>query len=107
MKDKNKSTNKDKSKKEKSELRLTELFMAKAGWNRCFIGSLTRNKDPEGKELLCCTVDIKKSTIICQADDRVELGKQLDVMCILVLDYDLHETKEVSAPIIETPFICN
>lgn len=107
MKDKNKSENKDNRKKDKSKFGLTELFMAKAGWKRCFIGSLKRRKDANGNEMLFSKVNIKKSIIISQADDRDKLGNQLDILCEWVLDHNLHDTSEVSSKIFEAPFFHN
>lgn len=106
MEEINDSKNSENEKKD-DDFELTELFMAKAGWKRCFIGTLTTKKEDNGNELLCCKVDIKKSIIISQADDREKLGQRLDILCEWVLDHHLHETTQISTVFFETPFYWN
>ena len=95
------------NKKKKSDFELTELFMAKADWERCFSGCLKRRKDANGNEVLFSSINIKKSIIISQANDTETLGKQLDTLCKWVLDYNLHGTREVSSKIFGTSFFYN
>jgi hypothetical protein len=77
-----------------SNLNLTELFMAKAGddWNRCYYGTIRRSHDENGNPIVYGKIKIGNEFIYATAADQWELGKKLDEMVLLILDYDPLET---------------
>lgn len=86
------------AKKKDSKFQITEIFVAKAGkdWNRRFHGTLNREKDENGKECLVRgKIFIKTATqdgfVLSTAKDEWELGKNLDELVWLVLDFALHD----------------
>ena len=103
--------NKEK-KKAKDRFEITELFMAKCGakgWDRCFYGTISREKDESGKEIACsskiCIPD--DGYIWSRAEDQETLGDQLDSLVELRLDYDIHGEKGVFSSIAETRYFHN
>lgn len=80
-------------------LEITELFMAQADHERCFYGVIKRGKDGYGNPHLYSRIVVKDGLIQACASDQETLGKMLDEMCILVLDYGLHNEKGVSIEI--------
>ena len=67
--------------------------MAKAGndWNRCYHGTIHREHDGNGNPVVYDKIKIGSGYIYATAPDQWELGKKLDEMVLLILDYDLHE----------------
>ena len=84
------------AKKKDSKFQITEIFVAKAGkdWNRRFHGTLNREKDENGKE---CPVRgkifIKTATrrFVLSTAKTSGIGKNLDELVWLVLDFALHD----------------
>lgn len=92
----------------KPGLTITELFMAKADWGRCFHGTIHRWKDELGNPFVTSKItmhdgfhvvngewirDNKPNItgyIYARAKDQWELGVQLDDIVLLRLDYNLH-----------------
>jgi hypothetical protein len=96
----------------KDRFEISELFMAKCGangWDRCFFGTISREKDANGKETACssniCIPD--DGCIWSRAEDQWTLGDQLDSLVELRLDYDIHADKGVFTSIAETRFFHN
>ena len=88
--------------KKKKEIKLTEIFMAKAGkgmkgFDRCFHGTINKYFDEEEKQFVFGKINVNDGYIIARANDRKELGDKLDELVILILDHDLHETDCVTA----------
>ncbi len=75
---------------------ITELFMAQADNERCFYGVIKREKDADGNPHLFSRIVVNDGLIQACASDQVTLGKMLDEMCILLLDYGLHNDAGVS-----------
>jgi len=67
--------------------------MAKAGndWNRCYHGTIKREHDVNGNPVVYCKIKIGNGYIYATAPNQWELGKKLDEMVLLILDYNLHE----------------
>lgn len=97
-------------KKKQPKLEITELFGAKAGkkgWDRFFIGTLTRQKDEQDNDVLFSKIVIKRygfNEVICsgacdpglnQQELQDKLGNQLDELVLMVLDYGLANKKAV------------
>jgi hypothetical protein len=76
----------------KPDIEITELILAKADWKRTFIGTIERYSDDKDCPFVVGKVMVNKYQVVCQASDFNELGRFLDDMVILVLDYDLHKT---------------
>lgn len=78
---------------------ITELFMAQADNERCFYGVIKRGKDAEGHPHLFSRIVVNDGLIQACASDQKTLGKLLDEMCVMVLDYGLHSDAGVSIEI--------
>ena len=77
------------------ELKITEIFMAKAGrgdkgFDRCFHGTIRR-----GEGIVWGNIKINEGYIIANGKDQWELGEKLDDMVLMILDNSLHEDKGV------------
>ena len=77
--------------KKKNDIEITELFMAKAGndWNRCFHGTIRRERDENGNPVVYGKIKINDGYICAMASDQWELGEKLDELVLMVLDYNL------------------
>lgn len=69
---------------------ITELFMAQADHERCFYGIIKREKGAEGNPHLFSRIVVNNGLIQACASDQETLGKMLDEICVMVLDYALH-----------------
>ena len=76
-------------KKNKDQFEITEMFMAEAG-NKCFYGIIKRSKDANGNPHLFSRIIINDGYVQACASDQKVLDKTLDDLCIMVLDYGLH-----------------
>lgn len=94
-------------KKKKVELQITELFMSKAGWDRCFHGIIKRKTDEEGRPFVYSEIKINKGYIYSRASDQWILGQMLDELTIMVLDNELHNNAGVTSIIAKTLFFHN
>jgi len=90
--------------KKELNVRLVELFMAKAGrgnkgFDRCFYGTIKREHDSEGNPVVRGKIKVNDGYIIAMATNQLELGDMLDQIVILILEYGLHsdsgKTKEI------------
>jgi hypothetical protein len=70
---------------------ITEMFMAQADEERCFYGSITRSRDERGNPHLFSRIMIDDGLIVSSSHNQKTLGKQLDEMCVMVLDKDIHK----------------
>lgn len=86
---------------------ITEFFMAQADNERCFYGVIKRGKDTEGYPHLFSRIVVNDGLIQACASDQKTLGKMLDEMCILVLDYGLHSDAGVSIEIFDNQYFVN
>lgn len=74
-------------------IEITELFLAKADWNRTYVGTITRDKFDDGSMIVHGTIPVEKNIIIATANNDKELGKKLDELVVLILDHDIMELK--------------
>ena len=92
----------------KNRFEITELFMAKAGkkgLDRCFYGTIQREKNSDGKEIAVSgKISINDGMLWSRAADQYELGDRLDSLVLLVLDHGLHETERHESVIASTAF---
>jgi hypothetical protein len=93
--------------KKNDRLEITELFMAQADHERCFYGIIKRGLDERGKPFVFSRIVINNGLIYSRASEQKELGKYLDEMCKMVLDYKLHEGTRISMKIFDTDYILN
>lgn len=85
-----------KKKKPEPKIEITELFMAKAGWDRCFHGTIKRDKDDvNGNPVVRGYIKIHDGYILAEANDQLILGTKLDELVLMILDKELHENTGV------------
>lgn len=77
-------------KKTISNIIITELFMVKTDWERTFIGEIRREADSDGNPVLSCKVIINEGMAWSRATDEEQLRKNMDDICKMKLDYELH-----------------
>jgi hypothetical protein len=93
---------------EQDRFQITEMFMAKADNNRCFFGIIKRFKTDDVNPLVFSKIVMPNGGYICaQATDQKTLGKNLDELCIMILDKGLHNYAGVKATIFGTNFYLN
>jgi len=82
------------------KIQITEIFMAKAGkngWDRCFHGTIRRERDADGNPVVFGKIKVNDTIIEASAKDQWELGEKLDDMVLMILDNNLHGTPYVTA----------
>ena len=96
-------------KKSPQEFEITELFLVKAGndYRRTFVGQIYRGTTKEGISIVRGSVVVYEGRIWSSADNQEELGKYLDDLCVMKLDYNLHSNMGESILIAGTPFFLN
>ncbi len=73
-------------------IQITELFLVKAGndWTRTYMGNIKREIDADGNPVVFGSVIVEEGEIWSIAAREEQLGKNLDEICIMKLDYGLH-----------------
>lgn len=99
----NKSLNKDKN----DRIVVAEMFMAKADKYRCFFGVIKRWKDDKGTLYVASKIVMPDGFIWAQATDQKTLGSNLDQICMLRLDHNIHIETEKTAKIFGELFFLN
>ena len=94
-------------KKKTSDIIITELFLIKADWQRTFIGSIRRGADSEGNPVLSGVVIVQEGMIWSMSSDEEELRNNLDDICLMKLDFLLHEDLGVTTKIFNMDFFWN
>ena len=77
--------------KKEIKIELTEMFMAQADKYRCFYGIIKKSKDKDGNTVFFSEIKVNDGFVCSQETDRDRLGHNLDEMCILVLDKNIHD----------------
>lgn len=93
--------------KKDMKIEITEIFMAKAGkngWDRCFHGTIRRERDADGNPVVYGKIKVNDGYIYASAKDQWELGEKLDDMVLMILDNELHQKSGKTSIIAETPF---
>jgi hypothetical protein len=95
--------------KKEIKVEITELFMAKAGlgnkgFDRCFHGTIRRERDAEGNPVVYGKIKVNDGYIYAKAENQWILGDKLDQMIIMILDNGLHQDSGKTSTIAETPF---
>jgi hypothetical protein len=81
---------KKKKSTDSENLQITELLLVKANWDRTFVGEICRETTPDGVPIVRGIVVVNEGKIWSIAESQEELGKNLDDICSLKLDYGLH-----------------
>jgi hypothetical protein len=88
-------------------IEITELFLIKADWHRTYMGEISREKTEDGNDLIRGNVVVNEGKIWSSAESQEELGKYLDDICTLKLDYGLHSDVGVTSQILGEDFFLN
>jgi hypothetical protein len=95
----------DKEKTERFEI--TEMFMAQADHERCFYGIINRGIDEFGNAFVFSRIAMPDGLLCAQEADQKKLGKNLDEMCIMILDKKLHNNSGESIIIFNADYFLN
>lgn len=93
--------------KSKDRFEITELFMVKADMHRKFIGEINRHTDVDGNKFVTGKVFVQEGQIWSMADNQYELGRFLDDICILKVDYNIHTIVGKTSEITGTSIFLN
>ena len=88
----------------KYEFELTELFLVVADLKRTFVGSMRSGKDEDGREFVSGKVTVKEGVMVGRAETDRKMAEQLDIVCKLKLDYNLHGRKGKTSMILGTDY---
>ena len=91
----------------KEKFHFVELFLVAADVNRTYVASMLTKYDDEGHEFVTASVKIVEGEVISAAPTRVKLENNLDAICILKLDYNIHEQLSITSEIISTQYFHN
>jgi hypothetical protein len=94
-------------KKTLPDIIIAELILVKADWERTFMGEIKRETDSDGNPVLSCKVIIKEGMAWSRAKDEEQLRKNMDDLCIMKLDYELHSHVGKTVRIFGTVFFLN
>ena len=86
---------------------INELFLVKADWNRTFMGQIIRENNEDGNNIVRGNVVVNEGKIWSIGANENELGKNLDDICTLKLDYNLHNSSGINIIIADEPFFLN
>jgi hypothetical protein len=95
------------NKKKDLKLEITELFMAKADWKRCFFGTIKRGIDDNGNPIVRAKIKVNDGYIYAMAEDQCILGEMMDKLILMILDKGLHSNTGLTSMIAETPYFLN
>lgn len=102
----------NKPQKKKERFEIMEMFMATCGkgnFEKCFYGTISREKDDSGKEISCSSkIYIPKEGFVwSRAEDQRKLGELLDAIVEWRLVYGLHKDVGKCSTIAEKWFYHN
>lgn len=86
---------------------ITELLLVKVDWNRKFIGEINRHIGVDGSMFVTGKVFVQDGSIWSMATDQNELSENLDNICKLKLDCNLHANIGKIFRTAETPLFLN
>lgn len=86
---------------------LVELFLVAADIERTFVASRLERQHDNGEIFYTANVKVQEGEIITASENETAVEGNLDSMCILKLDYRLHETEEKSSIIFHEQFFHN
>lgn len=89
------------------DIQISELFLVKADWNRTFTGQIIRETTADGQEIIRGSVTIGEGKAWSVGKTEEELGNNLDDICTLKLDHNLHSNPGLREVIAGTAFFLN
>lgn len=95
------------SKKEKYRFEICEMFMGKADVHRCFFGIIKRLTDITGNPYVFSRIGVNDGLLCASASEQKELGRNLNEMCVMILDKVLHDDDGVSTEIFGGRYFLN
>ena len=95
------------SKKKDDRFQLTELFLVMADWDRTFTGTIKREKDEDGRPIVRGAVMVNEGHIYSMAGVLEKLGEYMDAICVMKLDFGLHQNAGVFIEICDTKYFLN
>lgn len=81
--------------KNDKKIKITELFIARAGHNRPYYVTIKRFTDTEGGNKVFEKIDLNDGYIIANANDREELGLKLNNLLLVDIGYDFKGMQRV------------
>jgi hypothetical protein len=94
-------------KKSPPDIIITELILIKADWQRTFIGTIRKEADIDGNPVFSGSVIVQEGMIRSMSSDEEELRNNLDDICLMKLDFHLHEDLGVTTKIFNMDFFWN
>lgn len=82
-------------KNKNNRIEITEMFMAEASNGKCFFGIIKRSHDNQGNPHVFSRITIYDGSIMACASNQRILGKMLDEICDMVLEYGIHNKSGV------------
>lgn len=82
-------------KNKNNRIEITEMFMAEASNGKCFFGIIKRSHDDQGNPHVFSRITIYDGSIMACASNQRILGKMLDEICDMVLEYGIHNKSDV------------
>jgi hypothetical protein len=96
-----------KAKENQERIQISEMFMCQADHERCFYGIIQREIDEFGNAFVFSRIVMPDGLIQAKADNQWELGKNLDQMCIMILDMGLNKQRGKVISICNSDFFLN
>jgi hypothetical protein len=83
---------------------ITELVLIKADWKRTFIGTIRKEADIDGNSVFSGSVIVQEGMIYCKSSSQEDLMNSMDAICLMKLDFGLHDYTGVTIKIFGTDF---
>ncbi len=93
--------------KKGNRLQITELILVMANLERTFTGVINRGIDDQGLPVVFGKVKVDEGLIYSSASSEDELGRNMDEMCVLKLDFDLHADEGAFKRVGESRYFLN
>jgi|JFJP01.1.fsa_nt_gi hypothetical protein len=95
--------------KNSKNLEITELILVnpKNDWSRTFTGTIVRKNTDDGQPFVFAKVIINEGKIWSSADCEKNVINNLDEICTLKLDCELHKDEGITTIIADKQFFLN
>jgi hypothetical protein len=96
-------------KENKDRFEITEMFMATKGgdYSRCFHGTIQRLTDEDGSDYCFGKIKVNQGWVCARGSNQDELGRKLDELVLMVLDYGLHSNAAKTIKIGDNDYFLN
>ena len=91
----------------KDRFQLVELILVAADIYRTFVATRLEREHDNGEKFYTANVKVHEGEIISASEDETAVEKNLDIMCVLKLDFGLHEIVEKSIAIFYDKYFYN